>query len=159
MCLPLASNLLLATSLSLQAGAGEMRALWVVRTALVSPQEVDQVVDRAAEAGFNALLVQVRGRGDAFYESKLVPRSPLLSRQRADFDPLARLLLETERADGVETLAHLSSAGVPYRRLLTALFDVAAAHCGAHHSLFVLDAVMLCAVLYWISLCVRRPRA
>ena len=44
-----------------------MRGLWVVRTALVSPEAVDQVVDEAAEGGFNALFVQVRGRGDAFY--------------------------------------------------------------------------------------------
>ena len=70
----------------------EVRGLWVVRTALVSPPEVDRVVDAAAEAGFNALFVQVRGRGDAFYRSTLVPRSPLLERQPREFDPLARLL-------------------------------------------------------------------
>src|SRR5512139_1523977 len=71
---------------------GELRGLWVVRTALVSPQAVDQAVDDAAEAGFNALFVQVRGRGDAFYRSSLVPRSTLLERQPRHFDPLARLL-------------------------------------------------------------------
>ncbi len=96
-----ALSLLLATALSPAAPAEEMRGLWVVRTALVSPRQVDQVVDRAAEAGFNALFVQVRGRGDAFYESRLVPRSPLLSRQAADFDPLARLLGRA-RARGLE---------------------------------------------------------
>jgi uncharacterized lipoprotein YddW (UPF0748 family) len=71
---------------------GELRGLWVVRTALVSPQAVDEAVDAAAEAGFNALFVQVCGRGDAFYRSSLVPRSPLLEQQRRDFDPFARLL-------------------------------------------------------------------
>jgi uncharacterized lipoprotein YddW (UPF0748 family) len=70
----------------------EMRGLWVVRTALVSPQAVDRVVDEAADAGFNALFVQVRGRGDAFYRSAIVSRSPLLERQPRGFDPLARLL-------------------------------------------------------------------
>jgi uncharacterized lipoprotein YddW (UPF0748 family) len=70
----------------------ELRGLWVVRTALVSPQAVDQTVDAAAEAGFNALFVQVRGRGDAFYRSSLAPRSTLLERQPRDFDPLARLM-------------------------------------------------------------------
>jgi uncharacterized lipoprotein YddW (UPF0748 family) len=70
----------------------EMRGLWVVRTALVSPQAVDRVVDDAADAGFNALFVQVRGRGDAFYRSTLVARSTLLERQPRDFDPLSRLL-------------------------------------------------------------------
>jgi uncharacterized lipoprotein YddW (UPF0748 family) len=72
--------------------SGELRGLWVVRTALVSPQAVDRAVDAAAEAGFNALFVQVRGRGDAFYRSALVSRSPLLERQPRDFDPLARLM-------------------------------------------------------------------
>ena len=70
----------------------ELRGLWVVRTALVSPEQVDRVVDQAADAGFNALFVQVRGRGDAFYRSRLVPRSVLLGARQADFDPLARLL-------------------------------------------------------------------
>jgi uncharacterized lipoprotein YddW (UPF0748 family) len=72
--------------------APELRGLWVVRTALASPDTVDRVVDDAAQAGFNALFVQVRGRGDAFYESAFVPRSPLLARQPRDFDPFARLL-------------------------------------------------------------------
>ena len=70
----------------------EMRGLWVVRTALVSPQEVDRVVDAAAGAGFNALFVQARGRGDAFYRSSIVARSTLLERQPRDFDPLGRLI-------------------------------------------------------------------
>jgi len=71
----------------------ELRGLWVVRTALVSPQSVDRVVDEAAAAGFNALFVQVRGRGDAFYSSRFVSRSSLLWSQPAAFDPLARLVL------------------------------------------------------------------
>jgi uncharacterized lipoprotein YddW (UPF0748 family) len=72
--------------------ADEVRGLWVVRTGLVSPEAVDRVVDQAAAGGFNTLLVQVRGRGDAFYHSQLVPPSPLLHGRNADFDPLARLL-------------------------------------------------------------------
>jgi uncharacterized lipoprotein YddW (UPF0748 family) len=36
--------------------------------------------------------VQVRGRGDAFYASRVVERSELLRGQPADFDPLGRLL-------------------------------------------------------------------
>ncbi len=81
----------------------EMRGLWVVRTALVSPQAVDRVVDEAREAGFNALFVQVRGRGDAFYDSHLVSRSSLLWQQPDDFDPLARLL---ERAHAAGLTVH-----------------------------------------------------
>jgi len=69
-----------------------MRGLWVVRTALLSPESVDRVVDDAAAAGFNALFVQVRGRGDAFYASRVEPRSVLLERQPPSFDPFDRLL-------------------------------------------------------------------
>ena len=82
----------------------ELRGLWVVRTALVSPAAVDRVVDEAQQAGFNALFVQVRGRGDAFYDSRLVPRSLLLANQPAAFDPFARLL-ERARARGLEVHA------------------------------------------------------
>jgi uncharacterized lipoprotein YddW (UPF0748 family) len=70
----------------------EMRGLWIVRTGLTSPESVDRVVDDAARAGLNALFVQVRGRGDAFYASRLVARSDLLRGQPAAFDPLARLI-------------------------------------------------------------------
>lgn len=93
-----------ALSATAWAGPAEMRGLWVVRTALISPQEVDRVVDRAAEGGFNALFVQVRGRGDAFYDSRIVSRSPLLGRQPADFDPFARLL-ERARTRGLQVHA------------------------------------------------------
>jgi uncharacterized lipoprotein YddW (UPF0748 family) len=87
--------------------APEMRGLWVVRTALVSPETVDAVVDRAKAAGFNALFVQVRGRGDAFYRSRIVPRSLLLERQPPSFDPLARLL-QRARARGLQVHAWLN---------------------------------------------------
>lgn len=85
----------------------EMRGLWVVRTALQSPESVDRAVDDAARAGFNALLVQVRGRGDAFYDSGLVMRSPLLARQPAGFDPLARLL-ERAKTAGLDVHAWIN---------------------------------------------------
>jgi uncharacterized lipoprotein YddW (UPF0748 family) len=89
--------LLSATTAHAAAPSSEVRGLWVVRTALVSPEAVDRTVDEAAEGGMTDLFVQVRGRGDAFYDSKLVSRSALLSQQPADFDPLRRLL---ERAAG-----------------------------------------------------------
>jgi len=79
-------------ALSSTGESAELRGLWVVRTALVSPQAVDRLVDHARAGGFNALFVQVRGRGDAFYDSGLVPRSLLLEGQPSGFDPLGRLL-------------------------------------------------------------------
>ncbi len=83
---------LLALASPVPAPPSEVRALWVVRTALVSPAAVDAVVDDAARAGFNTLLVQVRGRADAYYSSRLAPRGGPLHGQPKSFDPLARLL-------------------------------------------------------------------
>jgi uncharacterized lipoprotein YddW (UPF0748 family) len=82
----------------------EMRGVWVVRTALTSPQAVDAAVDEASRAGANALFIQVRGRGDAFYDSGLVERSELLARQPAGFDPFARMI-EKARARGLSVHA------------------------------------------------------
>jgi uncharacterized lipoprotein YddW (UPF0748 family) len=109
----MAVPLLAAVLLSSASGAmglalpAEMRGLWVVRTALVSPEAVDRVVDEAADAGFNALFAQVRGRADAFYASSLVPRSVLLERQPRTFDPLARLI-ERARARKLEVHAWIN---------------------------------------------------
>jgi uncharacterized lipoprotein YddW (UPF0748 family) len=94
---PLVSSLLAAAPGGAAPAATELRGLWVVRTALVSPDAVDRVVDEAAASGFNALFVQVRGRGDAFYRSAIAPRSVLLERQPRDFDPFARLLLRAHQ--------------------------------------------------------------
>src|SRR6185369_2666374 len=53
----------------------EVRALWVVRTTLTSPEKIHQLVNAAAENGFNTLIVQIRGRGDAYYKSRVEPRA------------------------------------------------------------------------------------
>jgi uncharacterized lipoprotein YddW (UPF0748 family) len=105
----------------------EMRGLWVVRTGLTSPESVDRVVDDAARAGFNALFVQVRGRGDAFYASRVVPRSELLRGAPADFDPLGRLLSRA-RDRGLQVHAWVNV-------LLTAHFGLPlpAGHVAARH--------------------------
>jgi len=50
------------------ASPNEIRALWVVRTTLTSPQKIRTMVSAAADNGFNTLIVQVRGRGDAYYK-------------------------------------------------------------------------------------------
>lgn len=71
--------------------SSEVRALWVTRTTLASPASVARMVTAAQASGFNTLIVQVRGRGDAYYRSTLEPRPAELS-ARADFDPLAETL-------------------------------------------------------------------
>lgn len=78
--------------------AGEVRALWVLRTSLTSPAAITAVVRTAREHGFNTLLVQVRGRGDAYFANGLEPRAADLARQPAGFDPLAAILQEGREA-------------------------------------------------------------
>lgn len=77
---------------SLRAGdrepALDVRALWVTRTTLTSPESITRMVDAAQAGGFNTLIVQVRGRGDAYYESDLEPRAAALA-AHPGFDPLA----------------------------------------------------------------------
>tara|TARA_Y100000748_G_scaffold235290_1_gene199284 strand:- start:4954 stop:6093 length:1140 start_codon:yes stop_codon:yes gene_type:complete len=66
------------------------RYLWVVRTSMVSKESIDKMVQYAVINRFNNIVVQVRGRGDAFYNSKFVPKSSLI--KQLDFDPLAYLI-------------------------------------------------------------------
>src|SRR5262247_120546 len=77
--------------------ARETRALWVVRTTMASPESVRALVQRAKENGFTDLIVQVRGRGDAYYESSIEPRAEALTQQPAGFDPLALTIEEAHR--------------------------------------------------------------
>lgn len=66
-----------------------IKALWVVRDVLKSTTAMDQLVNDAALAKFTDVLVQVRGRGDAYYASRIVPRAEGLD---TTMDPLAYLI-------------------------------------------------------------------
>ena len=66
------------------------RYLWVIRDVLKSKKSIDDMVNFAIEKNINHLFVQVRGRGDSFYESQFTTRSQILS--ESEFDPLAYLL-------------------------------------------------------------------
>jgi uncharacterized lipoprotein YddW (UPF0748 family) len=90
-----------ARALALAAPA-EVRALWVLRTSLTTPDRIARLVRDARESGFNTLLVQVRGRGDAYFAHGLEPRPATLANAPASFDPLARTL----------TLAHAAGLRV-----------------------------------------------
>ncbi len=80
------------------ADANEVRALWVVRTTLTSPERIRQMVESTRTAGFNTLIVQVRGRGDAYYRSRLEPRAVELKDQPLTFDPLQVTLNEAKKS-------------------------------------------------------------
>jgi uncharacterized lipoprotein YddW (UPF0748 family) len=85
----------------------EFRGVWVATVANInwpsrpglSPRaatdELQRLVDAAADAGFNALVFQVRPEGDALYRSSLEPWSRYLTGEMGrdpGFDPLAELV-------------------------------------------------------------------
>jgi uncharacterized lipoprotein YddW (UPF0748 family) len=64
--------------------------LWVLRTSLIHAEDIPRIVERARAMHVRGLLVQVVGRGDAWYRSDLLPPpEPLRGDGR---DPLGELL-------------------------------------------------------------------
>lgn len=87
----------------------EVRALWVVRTTLTSHAKIRAMVNSAKENGFNTLIVQVRGRGDAYYHSSREPRAVELKDQPLEFDPL-RATLSEARQRGLKVHAWINTS-------------------------------------------------
>ncbi len=83
----------------------EFRGLWVVRTSMQSQESIEHVIERAVESNFNAILVQVNGRGEAYYESHIVPRMPDVPE---GFDPLA-FCIQKAHAAGIEVHAWINA--------------------------------------------------
>jgi uncharacterized lipoprotein YddW (UPF0748 family) len=66
------------------------KALWVVRDKITTKSAIDDLMADATTRGIHDVVVQIRGRGDAYYTSTLEPRAETLA---ADgFDPLAHLV-------------------------------------------------------------------
>ena len=89
------------------AGTDSLRAagvdyLWVVRTALVKREDIPLMVERAKRMGVKGLLVQVVGRGDAWYHSDLLPPPEAIAEPTRD--PLGELM-PFARAAGLEVHA------------------------------------------------------
>ena len=90
--------LMLAATAPFRAAAPQQtRALWITRTTLTSPESIRQMVTAAQAGGFNTLLVQVRGRGDAYYSGTLEPRATELA-GKPSFDPLATVIADAHAA-------------------------------------------------------------
>ena len=66
------------------------KALWVVRDKTATARGVEELVADAVTRGIRDLVVQVRGRGDAYYRSDLEPRAEGLV--DPTFDPLGALV-------------------------------------------------------------------
>ena len=88
---------------TLHAQPEQTRALWVTRTTLSSPESVKRMITSAYAGGFNTVLVQVRGRGDAYYSGTVEPRASELASKPA-FDPLATVI-QHAHASGIQVHA------------------------------------------------------
>ena len=66
------------------------KAVWVVRDKITTKSAIDDLMADATTRGIHDVVVQVRGRGDAYYASKLEPRAETLADD--GFDPLAHLV-------------------------------------------------------------------
>ncbi|MDP9246108.1 MAG: family 10 glycosylhydrolase [Chloroflexota bacterium] len=65
-------------------------ALWVVRDRITTKAAIDDLLADSVGWNIRDLVVQVRGRGDAYYTSALEPRAEALD--GSDLDPLAHLV-------------------------------------------------------------------
>jgi uncharacterized lipoprotein YddW (UPF0748 family) len=116
----------------------EFRGVWVATVANINfpsrpglkpdalSAELDRIVDAAADAGFNAIVFQVRPEGDALYRSDLEPWSRFLTgAQGGDpgMDPLA-YLVSAAHARNVEVHAWFN----PYRAKSTSSATSVAPH-------------------------------
>ncbi|MEA3286722.1 MAG: family 10 glycosylhydrolase [Candidatus Marinimicrobia bacterium] len=70
--------------------AAPVQGIWVVRHSITSPHKVRKLVEFASANGYTDLFIQVRGRADAYYDSKIVPRSTLLP--SGTYDPLKDII-------------------------------------------------------------------
>ncbi len=111
----------------------EMRAAWVATvenidwpsskklTAEQQQKEFKNIVSRYAEAGFNALFVQIRPCADAFYPSPFEPWSPYLTGARGKdpgYDPL-KFMIDECHQQGLEFHAWFN----PYRAIINIAND------------------------------------
>ncbi|NIT36535.1 MAG: family 10 glycosylhydrolase [candidate division Zixibacteria bacterium] len=89
----------------------QVRALWVTTESLYNRGEIERLVATAAAYDVDALFVQVRRAGDAYYKSATEPRSRKLEGQAETFDPLAEVIAAARLFD-IEVHAWLNVAYV-----------------------------------------------
>lgn len=99
----------------------ERRAIWITRydwttlTGAPEPVDIDHMVAQIAAAGFNTILFQVRGAGDAYYTPGLEPWAARLTAglpgdtlgRDPGWDPLARMIAQGHAA-GLEVHAYVN---------------------------------------------------
>jgi uncharacterized lipoprotein YddW (UPF0748 family) len=99
---------------------GEMRGVWITRFAYTTRAQLEGIIDRAAAANMNAVFVQIRGEGDAYYRSTHEPWARRLSGtlgRDPGWDPL-QVAIDRGHMHGMEVHAYFNvlaawSASVP----------------------------------------------
>ena len=82
----------------------EVRALWVQRTTLNSSENISRMISIASSNGFNTIFIQIRERGDAYFNSGIEERASSLTGTPKNFDPLAETITQA-RAVGLSVHA------------------------------------------------------
>jgi len=84
-------GVLLSTTLNTPASSPEFRGLWVdaFGPGFFNAAQVRKLVADCRKYHFNAVLVEMRRRGDAFYDSNVDPRTTIIS---TNFDALAEII-------------------------------------------------------------------
>jgi uncharacterized lipoprotein YddW (UPF0748 family) len=88
----------------------ELRGVWITRFAYTSQSSLEAIIDHAADAHFNAVFVQIRGEGDAYYRSAYEPWSQRLSGvlgRDPGWDPL-QVAIDRAHARGMELHAYFN---------------------------------------------------
>src|ERR1043166_1443896 len=95
--LALALALALVLTCTTATAAPRIRAFWVetFHTPFVTREDVDDILAAATKAKANAVFMEVRRRGDAWYFDAAEPRAEVLTN---DFDPLRYLIEGGARA-------------------------------------------------------------
>lgn len=89
----------------------EARAVWMTRFDWTTREELVQRINDAADAGFNVVFFQVRGNGDAFYDSTLEPWAARLGGALGKdprWDPLQDAI-DAAHARGLELHAYVNA--------------------------------------------------
>ena len=95
------------------------KALWVVRDKITAKAAIDDLMADATTRGIHDVVVQVRGRGDAYYASTMEPRAESLAPggwgqgqgPRGQGPPDAERSAKRQPPNGVDPLGHCVRAG------------------------------------------------
>jgi uncharacterized lipoprotein YddW (UPF0748 family) len=88
----------------------ELRGVWITRFAYTDRASLEGIIDRAAAANFNAVFVQIRAEGDAYYQSAHEPWSRRLTGvlgRTPSWDPL-QVAIDRAHQHGMELHAYFN---------------------------------------------------